>query len=79
MEKFVKILYTDVMDNKSYIKSLLVLNKMPIAKLAQKMTELLGKKYSRGSIYGKLDRDSLTFKEIQAIAKIIGYKVKVEP
>jgi len=64
------------MDNKSYIMSLLVLNKVSVAELAEKMTKLMNKKYSRGSIYGKLDRDTLTFKELQAIAKILGYKIE---
>jgi hypothetical protein len=57
--------------------SLLVLNKTSVAKLAAEMTKLLGKKYSRGSIYGKLDRDTLTYKEVQAIAKILGYRVDI--
>ena len=65
------------MDNKSYIMSLLVLNKVSVAELAEKMTKLMNKKYSRGSIYGKLDRDTLTFKELQAIAKILGYKIEL--
>jgi len=57
--------------------SLLVLNKVSVAELAEKMTKLMNKKYSRGSIYGKLDRDTLTFKELQAIAKILGYKIEL--
>jgi len=64
------------MDNKSYIRSLLVLNKISVKTLAEKMTNLLGKKYTRDSINGKLNRDSLTFKECQAIAKILDYSLE---
>ena len=40
------------MNNKNLIRSLLLLNNMSISKLAQKMTELSGKKYTIGSLYG---------------------------
>jgi hypothetical protein len=63
-------------ENKNYIRSLLVLNNMPIAKLAKKMSELSGKEYSIGSLYGKLARDTLTLKECQLIASIIGYHIE---
>lgn len=59
------------MDNKNLIRSLLLLNNMSISKLAQKMTELSGKKYSIGSLYGKLSRDTLTLKECLYVQNII--------
>jgi len=64
------------MDSKSYIKSLLVLNKMSVKVLAEKMTKLSGKKYTDNSIYGKLNRDTLSFSEVKLIAKILGYKIE---
>lgn len=64
------------MNNKNLIRSLLLLNNMSISKLAQKMTELSGKKYTIGSLYGKLSRDSLTLKECQLIASAIGYHIE---
>jgi len=64
------------MDNRSYIRSLMVLHKISVKELAQKMTEIIGKKYTRDSINGKLTRDTLTLKECQIIAKILGYEVK---
>lgn len=66
------------MDNRSYIRSLMVLHKISVKELAQKMTEIIGKKYTRDSINGKLSRDTLTLRECQAIAKILGYKIKFE-
>ena len=62
--------------NKSYIRSILTLNNMPIAKLAESMSKLLNKKYTKSSLYGKLDRDTLTLKECQAIAEILGYHIE---
>ena len=49
---------------------------MSIAKLAEKMSELSNEKYTQGSLYGKLSRDTLTLKECQLIAKIIGYRIE---
>lgn len=64
------------MDNRSYIRSLMVLHKVSVRELAIKMTEMTGKLYTRDSVNGKLARDTLTFKECQIIAKILGYEIK---
>lgn len=53
-----------------------MLNNISISKLAQEMTKLSGKKYSIGSLYGKLSRDTLTLKECQIIASVIGYHIE---
>ncbi len=66
------------MDNRSYIRSLMVLHKISVKELAQKMTEITGKEYTRDSLNGKLSRDTLTLKECQVIARILGYKIKFE-
>ena len=62
--------------NKSYIRSILTLNNMSVGKLAEAMSKLLGKKYTKSSLYGKFDRDTLTLKECQAIAEILGYHIE---
>lgn len=62
--------------NKSYIRSLLTLHNMSIIRLAELMSKELGKTYTRQSLYGKLDRDSLSLKECQIIAKILGYHIE---
>lgn len=63
------------MNNKNYIRSLLALNNMTVIELAAKMTAMSDEKYTAGSLYGKLSRDTLTLKECQLIAKILGYKI----
>ena len=75
---FCQVFYTDFMDNRSYIRSLMVLHKISVKELALKMTEIIGRKYTRDSINGKLARDTLTLKEGQVIAKILGYNLKFE-
>lgn len=67
-----------IMDNqnKSYIRSLLTLHNVSIIRLAELMSKELGKTYTRQSLYGKLDRDSLSLKECQIIAKILGYHIE---
>lgn len=64
------------MDNKSYIRSLLVRHKVKMPELAEKMTTELGKLYTVDSINGKLNRDTISLKECQAIAKILGYHIE---
>ena len=67
-----------IMDNqnKSYIRSLLTLHNVSIIRLAELMSKELGKTYTRQSLYGKLDKDSLSLKECQIIAKILGYHIE---
>lgn len=58
------------MNLKAQINYLLSLNQITYNKLANKMTEVSGKKYTGGSINAKLVRVTLTFKEFEIIAKI---------
>lgn len=51
------------MENKKFIRSLLVLNNMTMSELAKLMTKELGKKYTRDSINGKLARESISLRE----------------
>lgn len=62
--------------NKNYIRSILMLNNVSIVKLAELMTKESGKKYTRSSLYGKLDKNTLTLNECQIIAKILGYRIE---
>lgn len=63
-------------ENKIFIKSLLVLHRMSIPELAEQMSIELSKPYTASGIYAKLRRDSLTLRESQAIAKILGYHIE---
>ncbi|HIT93249.1 MAG TPA: hypothetical protein IAD11_10085 [Candidatus Stercorousia faecigallinarum] len=63
------MIYTEI------IKPLLSINQFTVAKLAEEMSKELNKKYTRSSLNGKFARDTLSMKECQAIAKILGYHI----
>ena len=63
------------MNLRAQIKYWLSLNMSNYDKLAEQMTDILNKKYTRGSINAKLSRNTLTVKEFETIANIFGYKL----
>ena len=71
----VKHNYNFNMDIKTQIKILLTLKHVSVEQLANAMTEQMNKPYTAAKIYGKLNRDSITFTECQNIAKILGYEI----
>ena len=64
------------MDIKTQIKILLTLKHMSVEQLAKFMTKEIGKPYTPAKIYGKLNRDTISFSECQIIAKILGYEIQ---
>lgn len=64
------------MNLRAQIKYWLALKQYTYDKLADKMSELSGKKYTRGSLNAKLFRGTLTFNEMEQVAKILGYKIE---
>ena len=63
------------MDIKTQIKILLTLKNISIAKLAQLISKETGENYTPAKIYGKLNRDTISFTECQIIAKVLGYEI----
>ena len=63
------------MNIKTQLKILLTLKQVSIKKLAEEMTLLTGGKYTPASLYGKINRDTISFTECQIIAKILGYEI----
>lgn len=59
-----------------YIKPLLSLNQVTVEQLAQRMTVAGEKKYTRSSLNGKFARETLSLKECDLIAKILGYHIE---
>lgn len=45
-------------------------------KLAQLLTKETKKKYTSAKLYGKINRDTLSFTEFKNIIKILGYKIE---
>lgn len=66
------------MNIRAQINFWLSLNQSTYEKLAEEMTKLTGKKYTRGSINAKLLRNTLSVNEFELIAKIFGYKLELK-
>lgn len=64
------------MNLRAQINYWLSLNQSTYEQLANEMTKLTGKKYTRGSINAKLSRGTISFKEFEIIAKIFNYKIE---
>lgn len=64
------------MNVKSYIKAQLAMNQMTMAQLADRLSAITGKKYTRDSLNGKFYRETLTVKEMGLIAGILNFSVE---
>ena len=60
---------------KTQLKLLMTLKQMSMATLASKLTEISNDNYTAARLYGKINRDTISFTEVQLIAKILGYKI----
>lgn len=58
------------------IKMLAISRGMTLKYLATKLSEETGITYSYNSLLGKLNRETLSLKEAEAIAKILDYKLE---
>lgn len=63
------------MDIKTQLKIFLTLHHLSMAQLAECMSRETGKNYTSAKLYGKINRDTLSFTECQIIAKILGYEI----
>ncbi|MBP3820122.1 hypothetical protein J6G99_00575 [bacterium] len=58
------------------IKSFIALNGTYIKDLAALMSQKSSKKYTEDSLGGKIRRESLTFKEAELMADVLGYNLE---
>lgn len=63
------------MNEKSFIKSRLALKQMTMNELAEMMTKISGKKYTRDSLNGKFYRGTLSINEMHLIAEILDFSI----
>ncbi len=61
-------------DFNEVIRLLLYRNKITIAELARRMSELSGKTYTRFNLRAKLENNRIRFNEALLIFEILGYK-----
>ena len=64
------------MSSKETVKILLVKRCMTITKLAEKLSKVTNKKYSRANLSDKISRSAIRFDEMEQIAKILGYEIE---
>lgn len=63
------------MEIKKQIKILMTLRNVSMIELAKLMCKETGKDYTAAELYGKLNRDTISFTECKIIARILGYKI----
>ena len=63
------------MDIKTQLKILMTLKHVSMNELAKRISDLTGENYTSAKLYGKINRDSISFSECQKIAKILGYEI----
>lgn len=63
------------MDIKTQLKIFMTLKRVSMEELARLLSDETGEKYTAAKLYGKLNRDSISFTECQKIAKILGYEI----
>lgn len=66
------------MNVRDEVKIMLGTKCMTLTELADKMTEISGKKYSQSLLSHKLAKDSLRYTEMKLICKILGYKIYID-
>ena len=66
------------MSSKEEIKILIVKECLTVEKLANLLKEKTGKHYTQQSLQHKISLSSLRYDEMEAIANILGYKIKIE-
>ncbi|CCY63386.1 unknown [Clostridium sp. CAG:967] len=64
-------------DINELVRLLLLRNKITIAELARRMSDLSGKEYSRFNVRAKMEKGSLRFSEMVLICEILGYKLDI--
>ncbi len=63
------------MDIKTQLKILLTMKHISMEQLAGLLTKSTGKKYTAAMLYGKINRDTISFTECQNIAKILNHEI----
>lgn len=64
-------------DINELVRLLLFRNKITIAELARRMSEISGKEYSRFNVRAKIEKGTLKFSEMILICEILGYKIDI--
>ena len=64
------------MNPRTEIKKILIEQNMTLSELAEKLGSNLDKDYSLNNLSGKLRKETISFKEVDLIADILGYELR---
>ncbi len=66
------------MPSKEEVKILIMREGLTVQKLAAMLEEKTGKHYTQRSLQNKISLSSLNFDEVETIAELLGYEIKIE-
>ena len=66
------------MSSREELKILIMREALTVNKLAVMLTEKTGKRYTQRSLQNKISLSSLNYDEMEAIAEMLGYIIKIE-
>ena len=66
------------MPSKEEVKILIMREGLTVQKLATMLEEKTGKHYTQRSLQNKISLSSLNFDEVETIAELLGYEIKIE-
>ena len=66
------------MSSKEEVKILIMREGFTVQKLAALLEQKTGKRYTQRSLQNKISLRSLNFDEVEVIAEILGYEIKIE-
>ena len=66
------------MPSREEVKILIMREGLTVQKLAAMLEEKTGKHYTQRSLQNKISLSSLNFDEVETIAELLGYEIKIE-
>lgn len=66
------------MPSKEEVKILIMREALTVEKLANLLTQKTGKKYTQRSLQNKISLSSLNYDEMETIANLLGYEIKIQ-
>lgn len=66
------------MSSKQELRLLIVKEGLTVEKVAKKLSEKTGRHYTQKSLQAKISLSSLRFDEMEEIADLLGYEIKIE-
>lgn len=66
------------MSSKDELRLLILKEHLTVKKLAEMLVEKTGRHYTQDSLQAKIFKSSLRYDEMEDIAELLGYRIKIE-